>query len=211
MITIIDYGMGNLRSVYNALDLLGAEVQISGEPSAIAEAERLILPGVGAFGLAMQNLRERGLIEVLNEKVITQKTPLLAICLGMQLLAESSNEHGQHQGLGWLPAQVRLFDDVGDLRVPHVGWNDVQLAGEATLFKGLRPQPEFYFVHSYYFQTAEPSIIAATSHYGHEFVSAVGHENIFGTQFHPEKSQKEGLQLLRNFMQWVAIPQRISA
>ena len=202
MIIIIDYGMGNLRSVYNALDLLGAEVQISDSPDEILAAERLILPGVGAFGLAMHNLRERGLIEALNKKVIQERTPILAICLGMELLAEESNEHGIHQGLGWLPGKIRFFDNVGDLRVPHVGWNDIEIQGDPPLFRGLNSDRSFYFVHSYYFDTDDESIIAAKTDYGFDFVSAVHRHNIFGTQFHPEKSQNAGLQILRNFMTW---------
>ncbi|MFP4321388.1 MAG: imidazole glycerol phosphate synthase subunit HisH [Anaerolineales bacterium] len=201
MITIVDYGMGNLRSVYNALDLLGAEVNISSDPAEILNAERLILPGVGAFGLAMQFLDEGGFVAALNEAVIERGVPILAICLGMQLLAEDSTEHGQHAGLGWLPGQVRHFEAMGDLRVPHVGWNEIAPREGAALFQGVTRR-EFYFVHSYYFMTSDASIIAATTHYGHEFVSAVQRDNIFGTQFHPEKSQDAGLRVLRNFMAW---------
>lgn len=202
MITVIDYGMGNLRSVHNALDLLGAEVQITGEAEEILAAERLILPGVGAFGLAMQNLRERGLVDVLNEKVIAQKTPILAICLGMQLLAEESDEHGTHAGLGWVSGAVHHFDVSDGLRVPHVGWNNIEIVGQPALFNGVKTGTEFYFVHSYHFATDDESIVAATTEYGYEFVCAVHKDNIFGTQFHPEKSQHNGLQILRNFMSW---------
>lgn len=197
-ITIVDYGMGNLRSVYNALDLLGADVAISSEPADILAAERLILPGVGAFGRAMQNLNERGLAEALTEKVMRQKTPLLAICLGMQLIAESSNEHGEHVGLGWVRGHVQHFD-LPNLPVPHVGWNEIKRVGQPILFENAS-NLEFYFVHSYHFVTDDASIIAATTDYGYEFVCAVQHENIFGTQFHPEKSQDNGLRVLRNFM-----------
>lgn len=200
MIMIVDYGMGNLRSVYNALDLLGAEPQISGNPEDVLTAERLILPGVGAFGLAMQNLHQRGLIEPLRERVLNQGAPLLAICLGMQLLAEEGFEHGHHRGLGWLPGQVRFFDHVGDLRVPHVGWNEITPQPEAAILKGLGNHPEFYFVHSYHYITDDTSIIQATADYGGQFVAAVGRGNIWGVQFHPEKSQNNGLNLLRNFM-----------
>jgi glutamine amidotransferase len=206
MITIVDYGMGNVRSVYNALDLLGAEVTISSDPAEVARAERLILPGVGAFGLAMQYLRESGLQDALNESVLERGTPILAICLGMQLLAQDSHEHGQHAGLGWLPGQVRHFDAIGDLRVPHVGWNAITPQEDGALFRNLGPKREFYFVHSYYFTTQDPAIIAATTTYGHEFVSAVQRGNIFGTQFHPEKSQDAGLRVLRNFMAWEGMP-----
>lgn len=206
MITIVDYGMGNLRSVYNALDLLGEEACITSNPADILAAERLILPGVGAFGKAMENLHERGLLDPLNEKVLHQGTPVLAICLGMQLLAEDSNEHGQHRGLGWIPGQVRLFEV--DLPVPHVGWNDITIQQETPLLKDLAStNREFYFVHSYHFQTDDPSVVIATAQYGYEFPCIVQRDNIFGTQFHPEKSQENGLRLLRNFISWrVTVP-----
>lgn len=202
MITVVDYGMGNLRSVYNAFSLLGADVCVSDNPSDILAAERLILPGVGAFGRAMENLHQRGLIEPLNEKVINQKTPILAICLGMQLLAESSNEHGQHKGLGWIRGQVQHFEPMG-FPVPHVGWNEIEMVGERPLFKGLAStNREFYFVHSFHLTTDDENIIAAKTGYGYDFVCAVHQDNIFGTQFHPEKSQNNGLTILRNFMAW---------
>jgi len=209
MITIVDYGMGNLRSVNNALDLLGADVEITSEPEKILAAERLILPGVGAFGLAMQHLRERGLVEALNQKVLNERTPILAICLGMQLLGQSSNEHGQHNGLGWLPGRVQLFE-LTDLRVPHVGWNNITLHGKPPLFNTLADQSEMYFVHSYHYMLDpddDQSVIAATTDYGYEFVAAVHRDNIFGTQFHPEKSQAAGLKILQNFMMW-EVPQK---
>ena len=205
MITIVDYGMGNLRSVFNALTLLGEDTQITNNPEEILRAERLILPGVGAFGLAMHNLRERGLIDPLNEKVLNQQTPILAICLGMQLLAESSSEHGDHVGLGWIPGRVRMFEMDG-LKVPHVGWNEISVQGEPPLFKGLGGNKEFYFVHSYHFETDTAEVVAATTDYGYDFVAAVNRDNIFGTQFHPEKSQDNGLRVLRNFMAWQPTP-----
>jgi imidazole glycerol-phosphate synthase subunit HisH len=192
--------------VYNALDLLGAEVQISSKPEDVLTADHLVLPGVGAFGLAMENLRQLGLVDALNEKIIHQHTPILAICLGMELLAEDSNEHGFHQGLGWLPGHIRLFEDIGDLRVPHVGWNDITLHRESPLLNSqLGSSQEFYFVHSYEYATDDPSTVVATAEYGREFVVAVHRDNIFGTQFHPEKSQELGLRVLRNFIQWQPI------
>lgn len=203
MITIVDYGMGNLRSVYNALDLLGAEAQISDDPAVIGSAERLVLPGVGAFGLAMHNLRQSGIQAALDRAVLERKTPILAICLGMQLLAERSSEHGEHAGLGWLRGHVQHFA-LDDLCVPHVGWNNIQVQGKPPLLQGITSGKEFYFVHSYHFVTDDASIVAASADYGYEFVCAVHHENIFGTQFHPEKSQNNGLQLLRNFINWEA-------
>lgn len=201
MITVVDYGMGNLRSVHNALKLLGEDVIITGNPSEILQAERLILPGVGAFGLAMHNLRQRGLVEALNEKVLHHGTPILAICLGMQLLAESSTEHGNHTGLGWIKGRVQKFE-VEPLRVPHVGWNEILPQQDSPLFKGLDGNKEFYFVHSFHYVPDDPSVVAATAHYGYEFVCAVQQGNIFGTQFHPEKSQANGLRLLENFIAW---------
>jgi len=203
MITVVDYGMGNLRSVYNALSLLGQDVCITSQPADILTAERLILSGVGAFGLAMLNLRQRGLIDPLNEKVLRQKTPLLAICLGMQLLADSSNEHGQHDGLGWVGGRVRNFEGIAPLRVPHVGWNTLRIQQKSPLLEGISAQdPEFYFVHSFHFTEADPAHVVATAHYGYDFPCVVQKDNIFGTQFHPEKSQANGLQLLRNFLKW---------
>lgn len=202
MITVIDYGMGNLRSVYNAFTLLGADVCISDNPHDILAAERLILPGVGAFGRAMENLHQRGLVAPLNEKVINQQTPILAICLGMQLLAERSTEHGEHKGLGWIRGTVNHFEPMGR-PVPHVGWNEISLQSERPLFKGLAAtNHEFYFVHSFHLTTDDESIVAAKADYGYEFVCAVHQDNIFGTQFHPEKSQHNGLAILRNFMTW---------
>lgn len=206
MITIVDYGMGNLRSVYNALSLLGADVCVSDKPEDVLAADRLILPGVGAFGRAMDNLRQRGLIDPLNEKVLLQKTPILAICLGMQLLAEDGYEHGHFEGLGWIRGTVRPFD-LTDLPVPHVGWNEITLHGSHKPFHGLAStNREFYFVHSYHLTDADSEVVAATVDYGYEFVCAVHQENIFGTQFHPEKSQNNGLTILRNFMHWEHVP-----
>jgi glutamine amidotransferase len=199
---IVDYGMGNLRSVYNALDLLGAEVCISSQPEDILAADRLILPGVGAFGMAMNNLRQRGLIDPLGEKVMGQKVPFLAICLGMQLLAEEGLEHGRHKGLGWIQGQVIPFQKagLGELRVPHVGWNEIQPKPHNPLFKGLGVAPEVYFVHSYHLITEDEDAVAATTHYGYPFAASLWRENIFATQFHPEKSQGLGLNMLRNFL-----------
>jgi glutamine amidotransferase len=204
MIAIVDYGMGNVRSVYNALDFLGEEAVITSDPDALGRADRLILPGVGAFGDAMRQLQERGLIEVLAREVIQRSKPFLGVCLGMQLLARCSTEHGVHAGLGWFDAHVRRFEFAGEkLKVPHVGWNDVTPTTCHPLFAGLKPgQFCFYFVHSFHVECDTASAIAATCDYGHTFCAAIYRDNVFATQFHPEKSQDNGLQMLRNFASW---------
>ena len=204
MIAIVDYGMGNVRSVCNALDFLGEEAVITADRQALARADRLILPGVGAFGDAMRQLRERQLVDALTREVREQGKPLLGICLGMQLLARCSSEHGDHDGLGWIDADVRrlaLPDDT--LKVPHVGWNDVTPTTCHPLFFGLkRGEFCFYFVHSFHVVCDGPAAVAATCDYGETFTAAVCRDNIFATQFHPEKSQDNGLQLLKNFASW---------
>jgi imidazole glycerol-phosphate synthase subunit HisH len=204
VIGIIDYGMGNVESVYQALSYLDAEPVITSDRDVLARCERLILPGVGAFGDAMRNLDERGLIPVLNGQVREQRKPFLGICLGMQLLARSSTEHGVHEGLGWLDADVVRFDlDGRDLKVPHMGWNDVTLRRHGTLFDGLSAeQTIFYFVHSYHMVCRRASDVVAECDYGYRFAAAVCHENIFATQFHPEKSQDSGLHVLQKFLEW---------
>lgn len=204
MIAIIDYGMGNVRSVYNALDYIGAEALITSEHEEILAAERLILPGVGAFADAMEQLRERNLLAVLDQAVLSQGKPVLGICLGMQLLAEWGNEYGRHQGLGWIPGEVVKLDveDLG-LKVPHVGWNDIRPQGQVPMLEGLSKQHSaFYFVHSYHFVTRSAEDVAALCEYGRPFTAAVWRKNIWGTQFHPEKSQDNGIQLLENFVNW---------
>jgi glutamine amidotransferase len=196
--------MGNVRSVYNALDALALDARITADPKEVADADRLILPGVGAFGDAMGNLRARGLTEILTREVIERKKPFLGICLGMQLLAESSSEHGEHAGLGWLKASVARFRLSGNgFKVPHMGWNDVTPRLAHPVLHGLREgQFVFYFVHSFHMNCVNPGDVAASCDYGYPFAAAVARENIFATQFHPEKSQDNGLQILRNFASW---------
>ena len=203
MIAIVDYGMGNLRSVERALRELRADGRLVRDHDELRQAERLILPGVGAFGIAMQRLRELGLVDVLNELVIEERRPLLGICLGMQLLCNESHEHGHHEGLGWIPATVRRIDP-GDarLRVPHVGWNDVRATGDSVLFDGGPAEGVFYFVHSYYVDCDNDSIVSARCRYGVDLTATIEHGNIAATQFHPEKSQVDGLALLDRFIQW---------
>lgn len=200
MITIIDYGMGNVRSVENALRYLGVASVLSSAHADIEQGSHLILPGVGAFPDGMSNLKKRGLVPVLEKEVFRKKKPFLGICLGMQLMAEDGEEGGVHKGLGWISGTVRRFRvDTKKFRIPHVGWNDVAPKEHAVLFRGISP-PIFYFVHSFFLVPTDPNTIAATCTYGEGFTAAVQKENIFGTQFHPEKSQKSGLAVLRNFL-----------
>jgi glutamine amidotransferase len=196
--------MGNVRSVHNALDMLGIDAVVTADPDVIATAERLILPGVGAFGDAMGNLRTRGLVEVLSREVLEKKKPFLGVCLGMQLLARSSSEHGKHEGLGWFDADVVRFDlPHKGLKVPHMGWNDVATRKAHPLLRGLREdQFVFYFVHSFHVVCRDSDDVVADCEYGHPFAAAIARDNIFATQFHPEKSQDNGLQILRNFSEW---------
>jgi glutamine amidotransferase len=203
MIGVIDYGMGNLLSVVNALAILGANVTICRGPDDLAECDRLVLPGVGAFGDCMQNLHKSGMVEALEKTVRREGRPLLGICLGMQALAGSSNERGHHAGLGWIDAQVISFaGDRIDQRIPHMGWNDISVRTEMPLFQGLPDSPEFYFVHSYVVRCNDKSVVAAECDYGGVFAAAVVKDNIAATQFHPEKSQYCGLKVLSNFLAW---------
>jgi len=203
MIAIIDYGMGNKHSVYNALKYIGVDACISSDANEISKAERIILPGVGAFGAAMENLRQFQLVEVLQEEIISKGKPFLGICLGMQLLAEKGTEKGLFQGLGWIAGEVLKLqpEDLG-FKLPHVGWNDIEVVKDSDLFKGLKKERAFYFVHSYAMQLRDSRNLAAESDYGVKFTAAVQKDNIFATQFHPEKSQKNGLIILENFVNW---------
>lgn len=196
MITVIDYGMGNLRSVEKALEKVGATVRVSRDPDDLRSADRLVLPGVGAFGDAMANLEKRGLVDVIREEVAAGK-PLLGICLGLDLVFEESDEHGLHQGLGLLPGRVELLPT--KLKIPHIGWNQIRIEKESRLLEGIPDGSFFYFVHSYVVVPRSPSDILCTTDYGCRFVSAVEHENISAFQFHPEKSSSLGLTILRNF------------
>lgn len=200
MTIIIDYGMGNLFSVANALKYLGAEIKVSNRKDDLRNADRIILPGVGAFPDGMKNLKNLGIIESLEEEVFKNKKPFLGICLGMQLLAAEGEENGLTKGLGWIAGRVKRFQvDEKQFRVPHVGWNDVFPQKPSLLFAGLE-KPIFYFVHSYHLVPEDPSVITATCDYGENFAAAIQKDNLFGVQFHPEKSQKDGLKLLKNFL-----------
>jgi glutamine amidotransferase len=203
VIGIVDYGLGNILSVYHALEMVGAEVMVCSCPEDLVSVERIVFPGVGAFRDCMVNRVERGLIEALETAVFDQGKPILGICLGMQAMARKSFEGGEHQGLGWLEGDVvALQPSDSALRVPHIGWNDVQYRPDSPLFEGLPPSPDFYFVHSYYLDCDNPDDVDATCDYGGTVTAAVSKNNIFATQFHPEKSQDYGLKILENFMRW---------
>lgn len=195
-VAIIDYGVGNLRSVDKAFAATGCEAVVSCDEKELRSAERLVLPGVGAFGACMKALSERGFDRLVRERV-EAGTPLLGVCVGMQLLFEESDEFGATAGLGLLPGRVRRFGD--ELVVPHVGWNRIDQAREHPMFDGVANGSFFYFVHSYYCEPGEKSLVAGETEYGVRYASVVAKENICGVQFHPEKSQESGLRLLRNF------------
>lgn len=199
-IVIIDYKMGNLRSVQKAFKKVGADVVISNDQQTIRNASKLILPGVGAFKDGMKHLKELNLLEILHQKVIQEKTPILGICLGMQLLSNKSYENGETSGLGWIDAEVVKFNFINQqLKIPHVGWNELYLDKDSILFNGINTNEDFYFVHSYYFKPNE-DVTIATTEYGFEYTSVVAKDNIYGVQFHPEKSQSIGLKLIENFI-----------
>jgi len=201
-IVIIDYGMGNIQSIHNALVKMGGNVSISNKADDLLAADALVLPGVGAFSEAMSNLKSLGLVELIVSVVRDQGKPLLGICLGMQLLADSSEERGSSQGLSLIPGNVRPIPVTPDLRLPHIGWNTLSLKQKEPLFLGINNDDAVYFVHSYHF-VCDPSYVSATTDYGCDVVAAVQRENIFGVQFHPERSQKKGLRLLGNFVDYV--------
>ncbi len=198
MLLIIDYGLGNLVSVKNMFKKLGIEAVISDKINKIENASKLILPGVGSFDNGMNLIREKGLLEILNKKVLIEKTPILGICLGMQLLTKSSEE-GKEKGLGWIDADTVKFNfNDKALKIPHMGWNYVQVKKENKLINS-NGKHRFYFVHSYYVKCHNPSDIIATCNYGNDFTCILNHENIYGAQFHPEKSLKFGMEVLSNF------------
>jgi imidazole glycerol-phosphate synthase subunit HisH len=199
-VAIVDYGMGNLHSVKRKLDRIGVNAQLTSDPSELLRADKLLLPGVGHFGKAMEHLGTLGLVPALNEAVVVRKTPILGICLGMQLFARHSQE-GDAQGLGWIDADVVRFDvDTRDFKVPQMGWNGVQIARSSALVEGVTAQTEFYFVHAYHVVCHDSGDVLCETDYGCRFTSVVQRENVYGVQFHPEKSHDAGEALLRNFL-----------
>jgi imidazole glycerol-phosphate synthase subunit HisH len=199
-IVIVDYGMANLRSVQKAFERVGSAADITSEPDAIARADKLVLPGVGAFRDAIARLHESGLAEPITAH-IRKDRPFLGICLGLQLLFSRSHEDGVHTGLDLLPGEVVRFPDVPGLKVPHMGWNHLRFRDDCPLFRGLPAGSAVYFVHSYYAAPREPNLTSAEANYPTPFTAAVWRGNLFATQFHPEKSQAVGLTMLKNFAQ----------
>jgi glutamine amidotransferase len=198
-ICILDYGSGNVRSVANLFQFLKADYVVSNQVSDIQSATHLVLPGVGAFAAAMQRIRGCIPLDVVSSAVFEQKKPFLGICVGMQVLAQTGEEFGTHQGLGWIPGHVRRFRDSG-LPIPHIGWNEVCCRRRSTSLLGEHDKMDFYFVHSFLFETAVDEHVEATTTYGETYPSIVKRDNILGVQFHPEKSQKAGMLLLNNFL-----------
>ncbi len=212
MIAIVDYGMGNLKSVVNAFHAIGEQVQVTSSPADLEAASGIVLPGVGAFEEGMNNLREAGFLPALNREVQEKKKPFLGICLGMQFLAEDSDEYrvhpsgerGQCRGFGWIQGHVVPLETHDKrFKVPHMGWNNLEIKQTAPLYEKLPEAPIFYFVHGYHFQPRNHAVISAVCRHGVEVVASVQQGNLFGVQFHPEKSQQVGLHVLKNFVQFV--------
>jgi glutamine amidotransferase len=206
MLVIVDYGLGNLGSIANMTGRLGAQPVVSSDPEVLRAADRLILPGVGVFDRGMQNLRERGLVEVLSQKALDERVPVLGLCLGMQLLTRGSEE-GNEPGLGWLDAETVRFHfdgNGGNLKVPHMGWSDVSLRRPHYLFRDGDDERRYYFVHSFHVVCSDPELVVGETMYGYPFSSIVAQDNIVGVQFHPEKSHRYGKALLQNFIEHAA-------
>ena len=200
-IVIVDYGMANLRSVQKALEQVGHEALVSGEANRVAEADRVVLPGVGAFRDAIARLHEAGLAAPVVEHLRSGK-PFFGICLGLQLLFTRSYEDGDYRGLDYFPGEVVRFADAPGLKIPHMGWNQLRVRRPAPPLEGFPPDGSVYFVHSYYAAPRDPGLVAAEADYPTPFAAAVWHDNVFATQFHPEKSQRVGLEMLRKFAEW---------
>lgn len=200
-ILIVDYGMANLRSVQKAFEKVGHEAAISGDPNRLAEADKIVLPGVGAFRDAIARLHEAGLAAPLLEHLRSGK-PFFGICLGLQLLFTTSYEDGEHRGLDYFPGEVVRFGNMPGLKVPHMGWNQLRVRKAAPPLEELPPEASVYFVHSYYVVPRDPHLTATETDYPTPFASAIWQDNVFATQFHPEKSQRLGLEMLRRFAEW---------
>ncbi|ENI1311746.1 imidazole glycerol phosphate synthase subunit HisH [Campylobacter jejuni] len=198
MIALIDYKAGNLKSVAKAFEKIGATNFIAKNPKDLQKADKLLLPGVGSFKEAMKNLKELGFIEALKEQVLVQKKPILGICLGMQLFLERGYEGGVCEGLGFIEGEVVKFEEDLNLKIPHMGWNELEILKQVPLYQGIDNKSDFYFVHSFYVKCKD-EFVSAKAQYGHKFVASLQKDHIFATQFHPEKSQNLGLKLLENF------------
>ena len=201
MIAIVNYGMGNIRSIQNALQYLGCACEVVDTPTGLQKSKKIILPGVGSFAKAIANIKQLKLFDELQHIVIDKRVPILGICLGMQLLAGIGEEDGPSVGLGLIPGKVKKFVFTSKFKMPHIGFNTVKIINNhSTLFEGLEDNLDFYFVHNYVFECDKKEHIATLTQYGKIFVSSVQNENILGVQFHPEKSQSNGLRLLKNFI-----------
>lgn len=202
MVVVVDYGLGNLRSVAGAVERLSEAPVVSNRLEELERADKLILPGVGAFGDGMRNLRRLGLIEPLTRMVLEEGKPILGICLGAQLFAREGEEFGHHEGLGWIDASVVKLEPADrGLKIPHVGWDDLMQVQSSVLFEGVPPDALFYYVHSFHVRCRDEALVTGRCDYGAPFTAAFQRRNIYGTQFHPEKSQRHGLQVLKNFLE----------
>lgn len=204
-IAIVDYGLGNIKSVKNALEALNVQSILTHDKTELTDVSALILPGVGAFGDGMKNIHDRGLYDVIIKEAKDKGKPLLGICLGMQLLADGSDEFGEHKGLELIPGWVKkLKPSQPSFKVPHIGWNDIETIEQEPLLKGLEDRPDYYFVHSYYFEAKDEQDVSAWCDYDMRFPAVIQKNNVMGTQFHPEKSQRAGFKLLENFCAFAA-------
>lgn len=200
MIAVIDYGMGNLRSVVNAFRSIGEETVLASDASVLSRASGIVLPGVGAFAEAMHRLKAGGFVQALEHEVRQDGKPFLGLCLGMQLMASESLEHGRHAGLGWIEGRVVPIAADAGVRVPHMGWNDLEVVRRDGLLAQVSAKPTFYFVHSFVVEPSDPSVVSGYAMHGARFAAVLERDNLQGTQFHPEKSQRDGIALLRSYV-----------